>query len=242
MIEVSVVIPLFNEENSINELYRRINGVLTSLKKNHEIVFIDDGSYDRTYDLIRNIQTENNRVKLVRFKKNRGQLPAILSGFEHSKGEVVINMDGDLQNDPEDIIRMLEYINKGYLFVNGWRKNRKDPALRKLCSLFANNIISYRTKVPLKDYGCGLFAVRRELLERLKGLDADRRFLKPLLARLTESVIEIEVRHLPRKKGVSKYNLFKIIRGGVDFWVNFGEISRRCPRSIHYRAGYRVNL
>ena len=233
-IEVSVVIPLFNEENSINELYRRINGVLTSLNKNYEIVFVDDGSNDRTYDFIRNIQIENARVRLVRFKRNYGQLYAFLAGFEVAQGEIIITMDGDLQNDPDDIPKFLAKMSEGFDFVNGWRYNRKDNFAREVISGFENWIIRTRTGVRLHDYGCAFVTARREIIDKLKDYGDNARFIKPLMVRLAGSIAEIKIEHHPRKTGISKYSLFKIIKLGLDFIFNFNikPTQIRLPRTV----------
>lgn len=234
MIEVSVVIPLFNEENSINELYHRINEALTSLNKNYEIVFIDDGSNDRTYDFIRNIQIKNARVRLVRFKRNRGQLYAFLSGFEVAQGKIIITMDGDLQNDPVDIPRFLAKMGEGFDFVNGWRYNRKDNFARGLISGLENWIIGTRTGVRLHDYGCAFVATRREIIDKLKDYGGNARFIKPLMVRSAGSMAEIKIEHHPRKTGISKYSLFKIIKLGLDFIFNFNikPTQLRSPRTV----------
>jgi len=242
MVEVSVIIPLFNEENSINELYRRINGVLTSLNKNYEIVFIDDGSNDRTYDFIRDIQIENACVRLVGLERNCGQLYAFLAGFEIAQGEIIITMDGDLQNDPVDIPKFLEKMAEGFDFVNGWRYNRKDNFARELISGFENWIIGARTGVRLHDYGCAFVATRREIIDKLKDYGTSARFIKPLIARLAGSITEIKIEHHPRKTGISKYSLFKIIKLGLDFIFNFNikPIQIKLPRTVQ-KIRFRVD-
>nr|MBU1328264.1 glycosyltransferase family 2 protein [Candidatus Omnitrophota bacterium] len=173
---ISVVTPLFNEEDNIKKFYHRTSEVLTSLNKSYEIIFIDDGSKDRTYDIIKNIQIENTRVRIIKFKKNRGQLYAFLAGFEVARGEIIITMDGDLQNDPRDIPKFLDKIEKGFDFVNGWRYKRKDSLERRLISKVSNWLTRKRTKVSLRDYGCAFMAVERRLIDRLRKQGVKARF------------------------------------------------------------------
>jgi len=218
---ISVVIPVFNEEKNIRELYSKINTVLPSLNLPYEIIFVDDGSKDGTYEELKDIQTKDVYIKIVKLAKNYGQSYAFLAGFEFVKGDIVITMDGDLQNDPCEIKRFLIKIEGGFDFISGWRYNRKDTFLRKLISAFANWFIGIRSGIRLHDYGCAFTAVKKELIERLKSYGASARFTKPLIARLASSIFEVKVSHHPRRYDVSKYNLFRIITLGLDFFLNF---------------------
>jgi len=221
LILVSVVIPLFNEEENIKEVYYRTEKVLTALNKNYEIIFIDDGSKDKTCDIIKDIRAKNVCVKIIKLAKNHGQHYALLAGFELAKGDIIISMDGDLQNDPYDIPKFLEKIEENFDLVNGWRYERKDPLGRKLISKISNWLIRKKTGIALHDYGCAFIAIKKELINKLKGYGTNARFIKPLLVRLADSPVEIKINHNQRKFGISKYSLFKVIRVGLDFIFNF---------------------
>src|SRR5512147_678846 len=150
---ISVVVPLFNEEENVTELHRRVKSVMDSLKKEYEIIYVDDGSNDRTLPLLDEIQSGDGNVVVISFRRNFGQTAAFAAGFDYAKGDVVITLDGDLQNDPADIPSLLEAIKESDI-VSGWRKNRKDPFVsRRLPSMIANRLISWVTGVKLHDYG-----------------------------------------------------------------------------------------
>ena len=223
---VSIAIPVYNEQENIREVYYQTTIVLSSLNILYEIIFIDDGSKDKTYKILKEIQVQDRHVKIIKFTKNYGQLYAFLAGFEFARGEIIITMDGDSQNASPDIPKFLKKINEGFDFVNGWRHNRNDSVVRKFISYIANRLIRIRTGVYLHDYGCAFIAVRRQIIERLKDYGRDARFIKPLIARLATSVTEVKVRHYLRKSGVSKYSIFKIIKLGLDFLINFSTESK----------------
>ncbi|MBC7240191.1 MAG: glycosyltransferase family 2 protein, partial [Chloroflexi bacterium] len=177
----------------------------------YEIVFVDDGSKDGSTEIIREIAQKDGRVKGVILKRNYGQTAALSAGFEVAKGDIIITMDGDLQNDPEDIPRLLEKIREGYDVVSGWRRNRKDPLIkRRLPSSIANWIISKITGVNLHDYGCTLKAYKREILEDLSLYGELHRFIPALASMNGAKVTEIVVKHHPRRRGKSKYGLERI--------------------------------
>ena len=217
---ISVVIPAYNEEENIPILYEKLKKVLDSIGESYEIIFVDDGSQDRTPDILKDIAKKDDKVKVIRFRRNYGQTSAIYAGFEHARGDVIITMDADLQNDPEDIPRLLEKINEGYDIVSGWRKDRKDPFLsRKLPSRIANWIISKVTGVHLHDYGCTLKAYRSEIAKRYRLYGDMHRFLPALAKRFGAKVTEIPVRHHPRLYGSSKYGIDRTIRVILDIFL-----------------------
>lgn len=224
---ISILVPVYNEEENIKEFYYQTDVVLSSLKIPYEIIFVDDGSKDKTYKIISDIQAQDKRVKIIKLSKNYGQLYALLTGFEFAKGEVIITMDADLQNDPNDIPKFLDKIEAGFDFVNGWRFERKDSLSRKLISKIANWLAGSITGIALHDYGCGFVATKKGLVNKLISYDRNARFIKPLLVRLADSVLEIKVNHYPRKSGKSKYNLLKIIKSGLDLLFNFTPIRFR---------------
>ncbi|MBL7198293.1 MAG: glycosyltransferase family 2 protein [Candidatus Omnitrophica bacterium] len=218
---ISMVIPVCNEEENVKAVYCQVRAVLSSLKLSYEVIFVDDGSKDRTYQNLKNIQMLDERVKIIKLFKNYGQMYAFLAGFEFVKGDIIITMDGDLQNEPQDIAQFLIKIEEGPDLVTGWRYNRKDSFIRKLISNFANWLIGMKTGVRSHDYGCTLMVIRRDLIDKLKNYGSASRFIKPLLVRLANSVYEIKVKHHFRISGASKYNLLRIIRTGVDFLLHF---------------------
>ncbi|HDH01123.1 MAG TPA: glycosyltransferase, partial [Nitrospirae bacterium] len=174
---ISIVIPLYNEEENVGELHRRLADVLDSLGKGYEIIYVDDGSVDSTPDILEEISEGNNSVLVLSLRRNFGQTAAFAAGFDFARGDVIITMDGDLQNDPADIPHLLEEIDSCDL-VSGWRKDRRDPFLsRRLPSMIANWLISKVTGVKLHDYGCSLKAYRREVIKNLKLYGEMHRFI-----------------------------------------------------------------
>ncbi len=217
---ISVVIPAYNEEENIPILYQKLKKVLDNLKEDYEIIFVDDGSTDRTPEILEEIAQKDKKVKVIRFRRNFGQTAAIYAGFEHATGDIIITMDADLQNDPEDIPKLLEKIREGYDIVSGWRKERKDPFLsRKLPSMIANWIISKVTGVKLHDYGCTLKAYRKEIAKRYRLYGDMHRFLPALAKRFGAKITEIPVKHHPRLYGKSKYGIDRTIRVILDIFL-----------------------
>lgn len=221
MESVSIVVPVYDEEANIEEVYSRTNAVLSSLNLPYEIIFVDDGSKDSTCRVIKDIQVKDNHIKLIKFVRNYGQVFAILAGFEFADGSTIIAMDADLQNDPKDIPKLLEKINEGFDLVNGWRYRRNDPFVRKLISYLEMWLIRMKTGIKLHDYGCGFFAVKKQLVKKLNDYGSRARFIKPLAVKLANSFIEIKIEHYPRRSGLSKYDLLKIIKTGIDFLFHF---------------------
>ncbi len=217
---ISIVIPAYNEEDNIPILYEKLKGVLERLGREYEIIFVDDGSVDRTWERLKEIAEKDQRVKLIRFRKNYGQTAAMYAGFQHATGEVIITLDADLQNDPEDIPMLLQKLEEGYDIVSGWRRDRKDPFLsRRLPSMIANWIISKVTGVELHDYGCTLKAYRADIIKRLELYGDMHRFLPALTKRLGAKITEIPVRHHPRLYGKSKYGIGRTIRVILDIFL-----------------------
>ena len=214
---LSIVIPVFNEEENIHELHNLLTNVLTHLKQSYEIIFVDDGSIDHSFALLWEIAQMDSTVRVIRFRRNFGQTAAMNAGFDYAHGDVVIPMDADLQNDPTDIERLLEKLDEGYDIVSGWRADRKDGFIfRKIPSILANYFIAKLTGVYLHDFGCTLKAYRREILEHIHLYGELHRFI-PAFARLIGAEIaEIKVRHHPRTRGKSKYGMSRTIRVILD--------------------------
>jgi glycosyltransferase involved in cell wall biosynthesis len=214
---VSVVVPVFNERENVPLLYKSIRDVLSSLRRPYEIILVDDGSRDGTRDVLRKIAGQDRRVKAVLFRRNFGQSAAMAAGFRLSRGERVVTMDGDNQNDPRDMPALLAKMDEGYDVVSGWRIHRQDKLVfRKWPSKMANRLICSMTGVRLHDTGCSLKAFRREVIDRIRLYGELHRFL-PALARVEGArITEIAVRHHPRKFGRSKYNLSRTFRVLMD--------------------------
>jgi glycosyltransferase involved in cell wall biosynthesis len=213
---LSVIIPLYNEEENIPLLYEKLNQYLNSLEKEYEILFVDDGSTDRTLSILEEIQSKDNKVIVLSLRRNFGQTAAFAAGFDFARGDIVVTMDGDLQNDPADISKLLELI-KDHDLVSGWRKKRKDPFFsRRLPSLMANWLISNVTGVKLHDYGCSLKAYRRDVIKNLKLYGEMHRFIPAVASWYGVRVAEVEVAHHPRLKGRSKYGISRTIKVVLD--------------------------
>src|SRR5262245_23739323 len=175
--EISVVIPVMNEAENVAELYRELTASLEPTGRPYEIVFVDDGSSDGTAELILGVEARDARVRLLRLRRNFGQTAAFSAGFDHARGDVVVTMDGDLQNDPRDIPRLVAKLEEGYDLVCGWRKERKDPLSKRIPSYFANRLISFATGVSLHDYGCSLKALRVEVAKSIRLYGEMHRFI-----------------------------------------------------------------
>lgn len=215
--KLSIVIPIFNEEENVALIYEEVKGVLNGMEVEYEILFIDDGSTDNSLNILKEIQNHDPSVIVISFRKNFGQTAAMSAGFDYAIGDVIVTIDGDLQNDPRDIPHMIQKIEEGYDVVTGWRHDRKDAFInRKLPSIIANKIISWTTKVSLHDYGCTLKAFRREVIKNIKLYGEMHRFIPAIASGMGISFTEIKVNHRPRKYGTSKYGISRTIRVVLD--------------------------
>jgi glycosyltransferase involved in cell wall biosynthesis len=211
--EVSVFLPVYNEEPNLLPLHAKLDEALKALGHTAEIIYVDDGSSDDGLNVLREIARLDDRVRVVALKRNYGQTAAMAAGIDAAQGDVLIPMDADLQNDPADIIRLLDKMAEGYDVVSGWRKNRQDTLItRKIPSMIANRLISWIGGVPLHDYGCSLKAYRRESLEDVKLYGEMHRFIPIYAAWAGARVTEIPVTHYPRTMGQSKYGLSRTIK------------------------------
>jgi glycosyltransferase involved in cell wall biosynthesis len=213
---VSVVVPLYNEEENVVVLNEKLTETLSSLGCDYEIVYVDDGSVDNTLQLLEAIQKKDSHVVVLCLRRNFGQTAAFAAGFDFARGDVVVTMDGDLQNDPKDIPRLLELI-KDYDLVSGWRKKRQDTFItRRMPSIIANWLISKVTGVGLHDYGCSLKAYRREVIKNLKLYGEMHRFIPAVASWYGVKITEVETTHHPRLRGKSKYGISRTIRVLLD--------------------------
>jgi len=215
--ELSIVIPVYNEEGNVEPLIQEINGALRPLEKPYEIVVVDDGSRDETFDRLARLHQRERRLRVVRLKRNFGQTAAIAAGLRYATGDVIVLMDGDAQNDPKDILPLLTELEKGNDLVCGWRFNRQDPFLsRRLPSMIANRLISWATQVKLHDYGCTLKAMRGDVAKSLRLYGEMHRFIPAIAYERGARVAEIKVNHRPRLHGSSKYGIARILRVVLD--------------------------
>lgn len=214
--DISVVIPIFNEEENIRILHSKVAEVMKRLRKEYELIFVDDGSTDSSFKVLGDIHKKDKRVKVVRFRKNFGQTYALNAGFNEAQGKVIVTMDSDLQNDPEDIPRLLEKIKEGYDCVSGWRFNRKDPLSKKILSRFASLLRRRITKDEIHDAGCTLKAYKHECFENLELYGEMHRNIPTLLRWQGFKIGEIKVRHHARVHGKTKYGLMRVFRGFLD--------------------------
>jgi len=219
---VSVVVPLYNEADNVAELHRELQAALAGLGRPYEILLVDDGSRDGTAERLREVEAADPHVRVLTLRRNFGQTAAFCAGFDHARGEVVVTSDGDLQNDPADIPRLLAKLDEGYDMVCGWRSERKDPLSRRVPSQFANRLISWSTGVRLHDYGCSLKAMRAFVVKGLKLYGEMHRFIPAVASWMGVSLCEVRVNHRPRTRGTSKYGLGRTLRVLLDlFTVKF---------------------
>ncbi|HEY6189719.1 MAG TPA: glycosyltransferase family 2 protein [Pyrinomonadaceae bacterium] len=215
--DISVFLPVYNEEPNLRPLHAKMDEALSKLGRTAEIIYVDDGSTDGSLEVLRGLAHADSRVRVVALRRNYGQTAAMAAGIDAARGRVLIPMDADLQNDPADIIRLLNKLDEGYDVVSGWRKNRKDKMVtRKLPSMLANRLISWIGGVPLHDYGCSLKAYRRESLEDVRLYGEMHRFIPIYASWAGARVTEIPVEHHPRTMGKSKYGLSRTLKVVFD--------------------------
>ena len=215
--KLSVVIPIYNEEENVNLLYDELKSVLKTIEHEHEIVFIDDGSSDASLSLLEKIQEQDKNVVVVSFRRNFGQTAAMSAGFDYATGDVIVTMDGDMQNDPHDIPIFLQKMEEGYELVSGWRHDRQDPFLnRRLPSMIANKIISVVTGVHLHDYGCTLKTFRKEITQGIRLYGEMHRFIPAIASGVGGKITEVKANHRPRRFGTSKYGISRTLRVVLD--------------------------
>ncbi len=215
--DISVVIPVYNEEENVEPLVGEIAAALSALGKSYEVVLVDDGSKDGTFAKLKALRTNFPMLKVIRLKRNFGQTAAMAAGLAGAQGAVVILMDGDAQNDPADIPAMLAKLDEGYDLVAGWRFNRQDPFInRRLPSMIANRLISFTTHVKLHDYGCTLKAMRGEVAKDLRLYGEMHRFIPAIAYERGARIAEMKVNHRPRLRGISKYGITRTLRVVLD--------------------------
>ncbi|MBP9561750.1 MAG: glycosyltransferase [Syntrophorhabdaceae bacterium] len=218
---ISVLIPVLNEEESLPELNERMVRVMEDMKKPYEIIYINDGSTDKTPYLLERFHRENSKIKVIEFNRNYGQHMALFGGFEYAKGEIIITIDADLQNPPEEIPKLVAKMEEGYEVVGTYRKDRKDSLFRTIPSYIVNKITARLVGVRLRDYGCMLRAYRKDIVEYMKMCPESSSFIPALANTFAKKIVEIEVKHEERKKGKTKYSIMKLFQLNFDLMTNF---------------------
>jgi len=249
--EITVLVPVLDEAGTVEELAVQVAEVLDGLGRTFEIVFVDDGSTDRTAERARAAHEADPRVKLVRLRRNFGKAAALSAGLDHSSGAIVLTMDGDLQDDPREIPRFLESLeSEGLDLVSGWKRRRQDRALKRLSSRLFNWVTRHLARVHLHDFNCGFKAYRREVLEQVAIYGELHRYIPVLASRRGFRVGEIRVHHMPRRQGASKYGWDRYYKGLLDL-ITVLFLTRYTPRPLHLfgvlglvllLAGFAVNL
>jgi len=211
--EISIVVPLYNEEANVDELYARLTQVFSELRKEYELIFVDDGSRDRTFELLVQKQAKDNSVHVIRLRRNFGQTGALAAGFDFAEGDVIIAMDGDLQHSPEDIPRLLDKMAEGYDVVSGWREKRVDNFwLRRLPSLIANRLMARLSRLPLHDFGTTFKAYHRDVIKNVELFGQLHRFIPALASMQGVSIAEVPITDTLRQRGSSNYGLSRTFR------------------------------
>ena len=235
--DISIVIPVYNEAENVEILHRKLVDVLSKSKKKWEIIFVDDGSRDGTFSKLKKLKP----VKAVRHRTNFGQTAAMVSGIKESKGRVIVMMDGDLQNDPEDIPKLLYKMGEGYDVVSGWRANRKDTFSKRYFSKAANLLRGFLVKDPIHDSGCSLKAYKRECFDDLDLYGEMHRYIPALLRWKGFKIGEVKVHHYKRKFGKTKYGLNRVLKGFLDL-INVWFWRKYSTRPLHVFGGVGVLL
>jgi glycosyltransferase involved in cell wall biosynthesis len=211
--KISIIVPFFNEAENVEEMYARLKEVMDRVGDPYELIFIDDGSTDRTYSLLKDMYKRDDKVVVLKLRRNFGQTPALQAGFDHARGEIIISMDGDLQHDPAEIPQFLAKIAEGYDIVSGWRKDRKDNALlRKLPSWVANRMMKKLVKVQIHDFGTTYKAYRREVVKSIHLYGELHRFIPALISREGFKIAELPISNIVRLRGKSNYGLSRVRR------------------------------
>ena len=219
-IHVSITIPVYNEEGNLQQLHQEITAAMEAINRPCEVIYVNDGSRDRSAAILDQLSEGDDRVKVLHFKRNFGQTAAMMAGFDHASGDIIVPMDGDLQNDPADIPRLLEKLDEGYDLCSGWRKDRKDPLVsRRLVSQAANALISKISGVKLNDYGCSLKAYRRDVIKDVRLFGEMHRFIPIYASWEGAAITELAVNHRARVHGTSNYGLERTIKVFLDLIV-----------------------
>lgn len=215
--DLSLVVPVYNEAQNLLPLHQEIVESCSKLNNSYELIFVDDGSWDESFVVLKNIQKDDHKVKVIKLRKNFGQTAALSAGFDYARGDIIISLDADLQNDPKDFPLLIQKIQEGYDIVSGWRQKRKDSLLtRRLPSFVGNWLISFFTRIKLHDYGCTLKAFRKEVVKSIRLYGEMHRFIPAIARNMGFQITEVRVNHRPRLYGKSKYRSTRFIRVILD--------------------------
>ncbi|MEF8834903.1 MAG: glycosyltransferase [Candidatus Thermoplasmatota archaeon] len=232
---ISVILPVYNEEKNLQKLYDELYGVMTDNYDEWEVIFVDDGSTDSSYEIMRKLRDKDSHVKIVKFRKNFGQSAALSAAIDYADGEVIVSLDADIQNDPKDIPKLVDKLEGGYDCVSGWRKNRKDPIGKRLASWIQTHL-SMKTGPEIHDFGCTLKAYRKEAIKSVNIYGEGHRYIPAKLHKNGYKITEMVVNHRPRKHGKTKYGFNRLFKGFFDllfsyFWNQFS------GRPLHFLGG-----
>ena len=217
IIALSLVIPVYNEASNLPELHSEITAACQTLAKSYEIIFVDDGSEDDSLAVLKQLLKKDHRIRIIQLRKNFGQTAALSAGFDNARGDIIITLDADLQNDPQDFSLFIEKIEEGYDLVSGWRVKRKDRLItRRIPSVMANWLISKMTRVKLHDYGCTLKAFRKDIIKHIKLYGELHRFIPAIASHVGVSIAEVKVNHRKRRRGKSKYSVWRFPKVILD--------------------------
>lgn len=231
--DISVIIPIFNERDNLRPLHAELTDAMARLGRGYEVIYVDDGSIDGSRDVLRRLHTEDPHVHVLAFRRNFGQTAALAAGFRHARGDIIVTLDGDLQNDPADIPMMVAKLEEGYDLVSGWRRDRKDDfVLRRLPSLIANWVIRLATNVRVHDYGCMLKVFRGDIARGMRLYGEMHRFIPAIAGDMGARIAEVEVHHRPRINGTSKYGISRVVRVVLDL-LTIKFLSMFSTRPIH---------
>ena len=236
MVKLSIILPVYNEEENVPVIYEELKSVLDKINKNYEIIFIDDGSTDKTFEVLEKLHKKNPKVKIIKFRKNFGQSAALQAGFDNCRGEIVISMDSDLQNNPRDIPKLIEKLDEGYDCVCGWRHKREDSFSKKVLSKIASLMRRPLIGTDLHDFGCTFRVYKKDCVKELELYGEMHRYIPPMLRWKGFRVSEMEVNHRKRLHGKTKYNCKRVMKGFVDminvwFWQKYSQ------RPLHIFGG-----
>ncbi len=232
----SVIIPAYNEEKNIFPLYKKLRSVMNRMKDDYEIIFINDGSTDGTRKKLNTISKRDDKIRFLNLSRNFGQTPALAAGFDNARGEIIITMDADLQNDPKDIPKLIKKMKQGYDVVSGWRADRKDSFGKRFFSGMSNRIAGRLTGLKLHDYGCTLKAYRKEAIDSVELYSEFHRYIPALMYQKGYDVTEIKVTHHERKRGETKYGSKRLFRGILDL-INLSFWNAFSTRPMHFFGG-----
>jgi undecaprenyl-phosphate 4-deoxy-4-formamido-L-arabinose transferase len=222
---ISVVVPIFNEEKHVVDLHTRLTNTLTSIKREYEIILVDDGSRDKSFEIMKSLYEKDKRLKVIQLSRNFGQHPAVIAGFKIAKGEIIVTLDADLQNPPEEIPVLIKKSEEGYSVVSGWRVNRQDNSNRLFLSGIGNILVSKLTGIKLHDYGCMMRAYKREVIDQVLMCPEKYKTIPALIAWLApSSVVEVKLKHDSRKYGKSNYKMYDLLRLAFGLIVGYSTL------------------